>query len=120
MMNKDGFEICDFKSQIRHSRWQPLHHPSSRLTFITHHSAFIIFLLELAHPNSRKESEREMHEELVSLMPDPEVTRRRFIVTSLAAGFALAVRPAVGQTVITTDTQGLVAGEVKIPVADGE
>ena len=61
-----------------------------------------------------------MHEELVSLMPDPEVTRRRFIVTSLAAGFALAVRPAVGQTVITTDTKGLVAGEVKIPVADGE
>jgi len=61
-----------------------------------------------------------MHEELVSLMPDPEVTRRRFIVTSLAAGFALAVRPAAGQSVITTDTQGLVAGEVKIPVADGE
>ncbi|HEU4595806.1 MAG TPA: dienelactone hydrolase family protein [Pyrinomonadaceae bacterium] len=61
-----------------------------------------------------------MHEDLVSLMPDPEVTRRRFIVTSLAAGFALAVRPAAGQTVITTDTQGLVAGEVKIPVADGE
>jgi carboxymethylenebutenolidase len=61
-----------------------------------------------------------MHEDLVSLMPDPEVTRRRFIVTSLAAGFALAVRPAAGQTVITTDAQGLVAGEVKIPVADGE
>ncbi len=61
-----------------------------------------------------------MHEDLVSLMPDPEVTRRRFIVTSLAAGFALAVRPAAGQTVITTDTKGLVAGEVKIPVADGE
>jgi carboxymethylenebutenolidase len=61
-----------------------------------------------------------MHEDLVSLMPDPEVTRRRFIVTSLAAGFALAVRPAAGQTVLTTDTKGLVAGEVKIPVADGE
>ena len=29
-----------------------------------------------------------MHEELVSLMPDPEVTRRRFIVTSLAAAVA--------------------------------
>jgi len=61
-----------------------------------------------------------MHEDLVSLLPDPEVTRRRFIVTSLAAGFALAVRPVAGQTVITTDTQGLVAGEVKIPVGDGE
>ena len=44
-----------------------------------------------------------MHEELVSLLPDPEVDRRRFIVTSLAAGFALAVRPVAGQTVITTD-----------------
>jgi carboxymethylenebutenolidase len=61
-----------------------------------------------------------MHEDLISLVPDPEVTRRRFIVTSLAAGFALAVRPVAGQTVITTDSTGLVAGEVKVPVADGE
>ncbi|MFL6286204.1 MAG: dienelactone hydrolase family protein [Pyrinomonadaceae bacterium] len=60
-----------------------------------------------------------MHEELVGLMPE-ELTRRGFIVTSLAAGFALAVQPVVGQTVITTDATGLEAGEVKIPVADGE
>lgn len=61
----------------------------------------------------------KMHEELVGLMPE-ELTRRGFIVTSLAAGFALAVQPVAGQTVITTDTGGLEAGEVKIPVADGE
>ncbi|HYE14508.1 MAG TPA: dienelactone hydrolase family protein [Pyrinomonadaceae bacterium] len=61
----------------------------------------------------------ESHEELVGLLPE-ELTRRRFVVTSLFAGFALAVRPAAGQSVITTDTQGLVAGEVKIPVRDGE
>lgn len=48
-----------------------------------------------------------------------EITRRNFIITStLAAGFTLAIQPIFAQ-VITTDTQGLVAGEVKIPVPDG-
>src|ERR687884_1689414 len=60
-----------------------------------------------------------MHEELVGLLPE-EVSRRGFIVTSLAAGFALAVQPIAAQTVITTDTEGLEAGDVKIPVRDGE
>ena len=41
------------------------------------------------------------------------------MVTSLAAGFALAAQPVSAQT-ITTDTSGLEAGEVKIPVTDGE
>jgi carboxymethylenebutenolidase len=48
-----------------------------------------------------------------------DVTRRGFVVTSLAAGFALAAQPVSAQT-ITTDTKGLEAGEVKIPVSDGE
>ena len=49
-----------------------------------------------------------------------EITRRNFIITStLAAGFTLAIQPIFAQ-VITTDTQGLLAGEVKIPVQDGE
>jgi carboxymethylenebutenolidase len=48
-----------------------------------------------------------------------EFTRREFVATSLAAGFALAVRPVSAQT-ITTDSGGLAAGEVKIPVPDGE
>ncbi|HVF67702.1 MAG TPA: dienelactone hydrolase family protein [Pyrinomonadaceae bacterium] len=61
----------------------------------------------------------KMHEELVGLLPE-ELTRRGFVLTSLAAGFALAVRPVMGQTLITTDAEGLEAGEVKIPVADGE
>jgi carboxymethylenebutenolidase len=61
-----------------------------------------------------------MHPELAGLLPQAEVDRRRFIVTSLAAGFALATHPIQAQTVITTDTAGLVAGEVKIPVKDGE
>ena len=61
---------------------------------------------------------RETHEELVGLLPE-EVSRRGFITATLAAGFALAVQPVAAQTVITTDTQGLEAGEVKIPVRGG-
>jgi carboxymethylenebutenolidase len=41
------------------------------------------------------------------------------MVTLLATGFALAVRPVSAQT-ITTDSNALVAKEIKIPVADGE
>lgn len=46
-------------------------------------------------------------------------SRRGFVVTGLAAGFAAAVRP-VSAATITTDAVGLEAGEVKIPVSDGE
>ncbi len=60
-----------------------------------------------------------MHEDLTRLTPKTQLTRREFVVTTLAAGFAAAVQPVSAQT-ITTDTTGLVAGEVKIPVADGE
>jgi carboxymethylenebutenolidase len=48
-----------------------------------------------------------------------QLTRRAFVVGSLAAGFALAVMPVSADT-ITTDSNGLIAGEVKIPVAGGE
>ncbi|MBD1820954.1 dienelactone hydrolase family protein [Cyanobacteria bacterium FACHB-DQ100] len=48
-----------------------------------------------------------------------ELTRRRFIATAtLATGFALAAQPISAKT-ITTDTKGLIAGAVKIPVSDG-
>jgi carboxymethylenebutenolidase len=60
-----------------------------------------------------------MHDDLMSLLPKADFTRRGFVVTSLAAGFALAVQPVTAQT-ITTDTQGLEAGEVKVPVPDGQ
>jgi carboxymethylenebutenolidase len=55
-----------------------------------------------------------------SLQPPLRVNRRGFVKTSLGAGFAAAVLPVQAQTMITTDTQGLTAGEVKIPVAGGE
>jgi carboxymethylenebutenolidase len=62
--------------------------------------------------------------ELDSLFPASEAgheenSRRGFLVTTLPAGFALAVRPVSAQT-ITTDTTGLTAGEVQIAVPDGE
>ena len=61
--------------------------------------------------------ERDSH--LDSLLPPAELSRRGFVVTSLAAGFALAVQP-VSAATITTDSSGLTVGEVKIPVQDGE
>jgi carboxymethylenebutenolidase len=48
------------------------------------------------------------------------LTRRDFVVTSLAAGFAAAVLPVAAETVVTTDSGGLEAGEVKVPSGDGE
>lgn len=58
--------------------------------------------------------------DLKSLLPEAEQdNRREFVVKSLAAGFALAVQPICGQTTITTDANGLTAGEVRIPVKDG-
>src|ERR1700676_2463191 len=60
-----------------------------------------------------------MHDDLLSLLPKPTFTRRQFVVTTLAAGFALAVQPVSADT-ITTDAKGLEAGEVKIPVKDGD
>ncbi len=55
-----------------------------------------------------------------SLVPEIPFSRRGFMVTALGAGFALAVQPVMAQTAITTDTQGLVAGEVKVKTPDGE
>jgi carboxymethylenebutenolidase len=50
---------------------------------------------------------------------DDLFTRREFLVTALAVGFAVAVRPSDAEAVITTDTKGLTAGEVKIPTEFG-
>jgi carboxymethylenebutenolidase len=57
--------------------------------------------------------------ELAGLIGRIEFTRREILMTSLAVGFAAAVQPVSAQS-ITTGTEGLVAGEVRIPVADGE
>ena len=58
--------------------------------------------------------------DLKSLLPDvPPENRRDFLVSKLAVGFALAVRP-IGAQTITTGTKGLTAGEVQILMADGK
>lgn len=58
--------------------------------------------------------------EFDSLLPTARLDRRGFIVTALGAGFALAVQPTQAQSPVKTSADGLLAGEVKVPVADGE
>ena len=50
------------------------------------------------------------------ILPDPVLTRRGVVMTSLATGFALATQPVQAQTMITTSAEGLVAGEVTIAI----
>ncbi len=61
-----------------------------------------------------------IRKEIDSLMPGSGMGRRGFIVTALGAGFALSVQPTAAQSPIKTPADGLVAGEVKVPVPDGE
>lgn len=60
-----------------------------------------------------------LEQELASQLPKTSFTRRGFVVTALGSGFAAAVLPVSAQT-ITTDAAGLDAGEVRIPVPDGQ
>jgi carboxymethylenebutenolidase len=53
-----------------------------------------------------------------SLLPAQSFTRRSFIATAVGAGFALATQPISAQTVILTNTEGLLAGEIMVPAAD--
>ena len=50
---------------------------------------------------------------------DRDITRRAFAATGLVTGFTLAAGP-LNAAAIVTDTKGLDAGEVSIPVADGQ
>lgn len=58
-----------------------------------------------------------LQEEFDRLHPIRELSRRDFVATAVGSGFAAAVLPVSAQTV-TTDTRGLVAGPVTIPVGD--
>lgn len=58
--------------------------------------------------------------DFASLLPQHIGDRRDFLVTTLGVGFALAVLPSLAESAIRTDADNLVAGEVKIPVKDGE
>jgi carboxymethylenebutenolidase len=54
-----------------------------------------------------------------SLVPEMSFTRRSFVATVLGSGFALAVQPVLAEQMVVTDTQGLSAGEIKVPAKDG-
>ena len=54
--------------------------------------------------------------EFDSLVPARDFSRRGFMRTSVGSGFAAAVLPVVAQTTIKTPADGLVVGEVDIPV----
>lgn len=60
-----------------------------------------------------------MPKKIPSLFGATNLTRREFLVTSLATGFALAAQPVTAET-IHTSAEGLLVGETKIPVSDGE
>jgi carboxymethylenebutenolidase len=52
--------------------------------------------------------------DFINFEPKSQYTRREFVMTALATGFAAAVQPVAAQTQIKTDSQGLTEGEVKI------
>ena len=57
-------------------------------------------------------------DEIDSLAPAQHLNRRGFVGGALGTGFAAAALPVTAQTVIKTDTSGLIVGEVTIPVGD--
>jgi len=62
--------------------------------------------------------ETDFNDHLASLKYNPSLGRR-FVLTTLPVGFALAVQP-VSAAVISTDDKGLTVGEVKITTSDGQ
>jgi len=59
-----------------------------------------------------------LQQELDSLVPRRDFSRRDFVRTSVGSGFAAAVLPVVAQTTIKTPSDGLLASEVTIPVGN--
>jgi len=59
-----------------------------------------------------------LKQEFDCLVPRRDFSRRDFVRTSVGSGFAAAAMPVVGQSTIKTDSTGLLAGEVTIPVGD--
>lgn len=60
---------------------------------------------------------RDLQTDIANVFSRVELNRRHMMVSSLAAGFALAVQP-IGAATITTNTDGITAGDVKVPVGD--
>jgi len=60
-----------------------------------------------------------MQDSPVRASSETDLTRREFVATTIAAGIALTARSASAQTA-ATNSGGLAAGDIKIPVPDGE
>lgn len=60
---------------------------------------------------------RDLQTDIANVFSRVELNRRHMMVSSLAAGFALAVQP-IGAATITTNSDGITAGDVKVPVGD--
>jgi carboxymethylenebutenolidase len=72
----------------------------------------------MSGPTDRAEDDANIAADLRSLAPRFEFSRREAVISTLATGFALATQPVAAETTITTDTQGLEAGEVQIGASD--
>jgi carboxymethylenebutenolidase len=59
----------------------------------------------------------DLQADIANVFSRVELNRRDMVVSGLAAGFALAVQPISAET-ISTSSEGLTAGDVKIPVGD--
>ena len=60
-----------------------------------------------------------LEQDIGGLLPEGDFGRRDFIWTALGASAALAVSAPASAQLITTDTHGIEAGDVSIPVANG-
>src|SRR5436853_7447676 len=56
---------------------------------------------------------------LESLLPKVKFTRRSFIASAVASGFALSAGPVMAQTAIKTPDTGLDIFDLRVPVAGG-
>jgi carboxymethylenebutenolidase len=59
-----------------------------------------------------------LQEEFACHVQGRDFSRRDFVRTSVGSGFAAAVLPVTAQTLVKTDSTGLLAGEVNIPVGN--
>src|SRR5258708_12380724 len=73
-----------------------------------------------ADPQPERGAQPMRDPDFINFEPRTQFTRRDFVMTTLATGFAAAVQPVSAQTQISTDTQGLEVAEGKVPVKDGQ
>jgi carboxymethylenebutenolidase len=64
--------------------------------------------------------DHDLGQDVAGLLPERNVDRRDFIWTALGASAALALASPVSAQMITTDADGLVAGDVTIPARDAQ